>query len=496
MEKKAKEEITTAWHLVSMCKSNTHNRKMMDDIFVKVDVVHSKAKKITADGKVTNQLHQALISSFQWKKKSSKAMRRRRGDDWFASEIPLDLQIEILIRLPAKSLMRFKCVSKLWFSLIRSRCFSNCYLKVASPPRPPRLYMSLVDHIQCNSMEVCYNPRESVLLSLSSSSSTNAKSFHQDLAMPGMGGRNMMILRGLILYIVCRKACIYNPTTRQCCNSMEVCYNPCESVLLSLSSSSSTDAKSFHQDLTMPGMGGHNMMILRGLILYIVCRKACIYNPTTRQCVTLPAVKSNIFAQEDYRKSVLYFLGHDPVLDQYKVVCTVAVSSKRFKRITSEHWVFVLEPGGSWKRIEFDLPHCPARLGLCINGVIYFLASACMSSDILVSFDVMSEEFKWIQGPPVASAFKPMGFIEYLGKPSVFDHSHLKRKGSVDLWVLEDAGKWSKKSLVLQPCQMHLVDKKLSFTVKGSGHVRYRTGKRKLEIVKIAKSFRVETCLF
>ncbi|EFH41065.1 hypothetical protein ARALYDRAFT_358465 [Arabidopsis lyrata subsp. lyrata] len=329
-------------------------------------------------------------------------MRRRRGDDWFASEIPLDLQIEILIRLPAKSLMRFKCVSKLWFSLIRCRYFSNRYLTVASPPRAPRLYMSLVDHIQCNSMEVCYNPRESVLLSLSSSSST--------------------------------------------------------------------DAKSFHQDLTMPGMGGRNMMILRGLILYIVCRKACIYNPTTRQCVTLPAVQSNIFAQEDYHKSVLYFLGHDPVLDQYKVVCTVAVSSKRFKRITSEHWVFVLEPGGSWKRIEFDLPHCPARLGLCINGVIYFLASACMSSDILVSFDVMSEEFKWIQGPPVASAFKPMGFIEYLGKPSVFDHSHLKRKGSVDLWVLEDAGKWSKKSLVLQPCQMHLVDKKLSFTVKGNDH--------------------------
>ncbi|KAG7535206.1 F-box associated domain type 3, partial [Arabidopsis thaliana x Arabidopsis arenosa] len=325
---------------------------------------------------------------------------RRRGDDWVAPEIPLDLLIEILTKLPAKSLMRFMCVSKLWFSLIRSRYFSNRYLTVASPPQPPRLYMSLVDHIQCNSMEVCYNPRESVLLSLSSSSST--------------------------------------------------------------------DAKSFHQDLTMPGMGGRNMMILRGLILYIVCRKACIYNPTTKQCVTLPAVQSNIFAQEDYHKSVLYFLGHDPVLDQYKVVCTVAVSSKRFKRITSEHWVFVLEPGGSWKRIEFDQPHCPTRLGLCINGVIYFLASACMSGDILVSFDVMSEEFKWIQGPPVASAFMPMGFIEYCGKPSVFDHSHLKRKGSVDLWVLEDAGKWSKKSLVLQPCQMHLVDKKLSYKVKGT----------------------------
>ncbi|XP_006280508.2 putative F-box protein At5g62660 [Capsella rubella] len=344
----------------------------------------------------------ALISSCQWKKKSSKAMRRRRGG---APEIHLDLLIEILTRLPGRSLMRFKCVSKLWFSLIRSRCFSNHYLTVASPPRPPRrLYMSLVDHLECNSMAVCYNPRESALL------------------------------------------------------------------LFTSSSSSSNNATSFDQDLTLPGMGGRNMKLLRGLILYIVCRRACIYNPTTRQSVTLPAVKSNIFAQEDYRKSVLYFFGHDPVLDQYKVVCIIVVSSKKIKRITSEHWVFVLEPGGSWKRIELDQPHIPTRLGLCINGVIYYLASTCMSDDIIVSFDVRSEEFKMIQGPPLVSAFKPIDFIEYGGKPSVFDHTRLRRKGLVELWVLEDAGEWSRKSLVLQPCQMHLVNKYTKWKVKGTTH--------------------------
>ncbi|EOA15108.1 hypothetical protein CARUB_v10028476mg, partial [Capsella rubella] len=253
-----------------------------------------------------------MVASMQRKKKrSSKAKirgrrRRQNGEDFFvAPEIPLDLLIEILIRLPAKSLLRFKCVSMLWSSLIRSRYFSNRYdLTVASPLRPPNLYMSLVVHLVCNSMEVCHNPRETLLLSLSSSS-----------------------------------------------------------------------AESFDQDLTIPGMGGRNMVVLRGLILHNVCRKACIYNPTTRQSVTLPAVKSNVFAQESYRKTVFYFLGHDPVLDQYKVVCTVVLSSKRFKRITSEHWVFVVEPGGSWKRIEFGQPHLPTRLGLCINGVVYYMAS-------------------------------------------------------------------------------------------------------------------------
>ncbi|CAH8280588.1 unnamed protein product [Arabidopsis lyrata] len=116
--------------------------------------------------------------------------RRQRGDDFVAPEITLDLQIEILTRLPAKSLMRFKCVSKLWSSLILSRYFSNCYLTVASPLRPPpRLYMTLVDH-ECSSTEVCHNPHESALLSLSSSSSQSATSFYQDLTMQGMGGRN------------------------------------------------------------------------------------------------------------------------------------------------------------------------------------------------------------------------------------------------------------------------------------------------------------------
>lgn len=69
------------------------------------------------------------------------------------------------------------------------------------------------------------------------------------------------------------------------------------------------------------------MVILRCLILSLfVRRQACIYNPTTRQNVTLPAVKSNIFGQEEFSKNVLYFFGHDLVLDQYKVVCTVVIS--------------------------------------------------------------------------------------------------------------------------------------------------------------------------
>ncbi|ESQ47119.1 hypothetical protein EUTSA_v10028181mg [Eutrema salsugineum] len=326
----------------------------------------------------------ALISSLQRKKRRGRGIKRRRVDVLVVpEEIPLELQMEIMARLSVKSLMRFKCPSKFWSCLIRSRFFSNLYLTLACPPRQPRLSQPLR---------------------------------------------------------ICTAIIIFGP-----------------------SSNGADDMMSLDQDLTLPWMGGHNTMVLRGLILNTVCRKACIYNPATRQSVTLPAIKSNISAPQKYDlNTVVYFLGHDPVLDQYKVVCTVATSPDIFESTTSadsEHWVFVLEAGGSWKRIEFDQnPHFPTRRGVCINGVIYYLASSsCYSCSVLVSFDVRTEEFNMIKDLP-DEIYKDMGLIEYGGKPAIFDQTDLQYTGLVDLWELGDGGEWSKKSLVLQPCQMHLFD--------------------------------------
>ncbi|KAI5660056.1 hypothetical protein M9H77_28849 [Catharanthus roseus] len=43
--------------------------------------------------------------------------------------IPQDALTEILLRLPVKSLIRFKCVSKSWFSLLTSPLFIDMHLK-------------------------------------------------------------------------------------------------------------------------------------------------------------------------------------------------------------------------------------------------------------------------------------------------------------------------------------------------------------------------------
>ncbi|CAL9226134.1 unnamed protein product [Arabidopsis halleri] len=63
-------------------------------------------------------------------------MKRRSISHEPIPEIPFDLVIKILTRLPAKSLMRFKSVSKLWSSFICFRNFTILHLfpKLYQPP--------------------------------------------------------------------------------------------------------------------------------------------------------------------------------------------------------------------------------------------------------------------------------------------------------------------------------------------------------------------------
>ncbi|KAJ4914210.1 putative F-box protein [Raphanus sativus] len=49
--------------------------------------------------------------------------------------LPFDMEVETLTRLPVKSLMKFLCVSKTWYSLIRSQRFVASYYAAAKPSR-------------------------------------------------------------------------------------------------------------------------------------------------------------------------------------------------------------------------------------------------------------------------------------------------------------------------------------------------------------------------
>ncbi|XP_010468007.1 PREDICTED: F-box/kelch-repeat protein At3g04660-like [Camelina sativa] len=60
--------------------------------------------------------------------------------------IPRELIVEILVRVPARSIARFICVSKLWSSIVRSQHFTKSYqllMTRRSDPTRPRLLFSL-----------------------------------------------------------------------------------------------------------------------------------------------------------------------------------------------------------------------------------------------------------------------------------------------------------------------------------------------------------------
>ncbi|XP_010501225.1 PREDICTED: F-box/LRR-repeat protein At2g40920-like [Camelina sativa] len=330
--------------------------------------------------------------------KRERKKRRRRNE---AQDIPMDVVVEILKRLPTKSLMRFKCLSKLWSSLLCSRYFSSLFLTGQTRPRP-RLYICLAD---------LYKDHKNVILSSAPDTTKPSSSYVVD------------------------------------------------------------------RNLTIPRMGGYISQNLLGFMCYTFWRKPRICNPATRQLFTLPAVKSSIIPRGVIKKIAYYYFGHNPLNDQYKVICSIAPNLTTMP----EHWVFVLTPqGGSWKKVaptpsDF-CPYTPVHRGQSVNGVIYYLALIDMYNYVLVSFDVISEELIMSQVPRMDGdelhgrfRLKNVNLIEYGGKLTVLDSTQLRDKGMVVLWILQDAGnkEWSKKTLILHPCQLQLVNN-IVFHVNGT----------------------------
>lgn len=97
----------------------------------------------------------------------------------------------------------------------------------------------------------------------------------------------------------------------------------------------------------------------------------------------LPAIESGLLAEEAPR-FMLNFIGHGPVIDQYKLLCTITVISDNMEKIMSK-------ARGSWNR-KMDARdfhhHLLNPLELNMNGVLYYLAWIDMHTYVLVRFDI------------------------------------------------------------------------------------------------------------
>ncbi|KAG5409968.1 hypothetical protein IGI04_006287 [Brassica rapa subsp. trilocularis] len=139
-------------------------------------------------------------------------------------------------------------------------------------------------------------------------------------------------------------------------------------------------------DLTTPRMGSHILQNLGGFMCYVYWNKPRIYNPATRQLVTLPFKKSDhMIVPPGGKKIVRYYFGYDALNHKYKVVSSISVHLKQnMEVISSENWVFVLEGGVcSWKKAALTspdfCPHVPCKMeGLCIDGYLAGTATSCL----------------------------------------------------------------------------------------------------------------------
>ncbi|VVA92332.1 unnamed protein product [Arabis nemorensis] len=80
-----------------------------------------------------------LPAKFLMKTHQKKRKERDRNEDEESDKspskldpIPSDVEVEILSRLPGKSVIKFRCVSKMWSSIIRSQIFVDSFFSVSS----------------------------------------------------------------------------------------------------------------------------------------------------------------------------------------------------------------------------------------------------------------------------------------------------------------------------------------------------------------------------
>ncbi|CAN8254561.1 unnamed protein product [Cochlearia groenlandica] len=290
--------------------------------------------------------------------------------------IPIDLITEIFSRLPAKSVARFRCLSKQWRCVLSGTDFIELF-RARSRARPRLMFA-----VERNCVWSFYSSPQSQCLYHKPSPSSPlvvAADFHTKFSQD-----------------VNRYICSY---------ASGLFYFP---------------------DMWIPREGRYSRPV--------------ICNPLTGHYKSLPEVTI-------YRKS-RGFLGYDPIVKRFKVL----TEAYPFCSQRDHHSILTLEDGEqSWmsKRDSPSYNQCTSE-SLCISGVIYYLADdAGELSRVIVSFHVLSEEFKCIDVECFGDS-NTVKLINYKGKVGGIDCKYVKvdEKRTLELciWVLEDAEKeeWSK----------------------------------------------------
>lgn len=150
-----------------------------------------------AEREKKKRVHSFLLSTME--------TQRMKLTNVKSDSLPLDLVMEILKRLPVKTLIRFLSVSKLWASTIRSRDFMKLFMDV-SLTRPKGL-LFLFRHGYCGSALSSKTHESSSFTAFHASCNSSQWSTQWSTVSPSV--------HGLICYAQATRLVIYNPCTRR-----------------------------------------------------------------------------------------------------------------------------------------------------------------------------------------------------------------------------------------------------------------------------------------
>jgi F-box interacting protein len=114
--------------------------------------------------------------------------------------MPHELMIQILLRLPVKSLISFKCVCKSWFSLISDPHFANSHFQITAATQTSKIV--LISNPDLETRTIDYEAYDSASLNLSFVDPQS----HSDLEIKGS-------CRGFIFFHCSSTFYLWNPST-------------------------------------------------------------------------------------------------------------------------------------------------------------------------------------------------------------------------------------------------------------------------------------------
>ncbi|KAL3506367.1 hypothetical protein ACH5RR_031749 [Cinchona calisaya] len=135
-------------------------------------------------------------------------------------DLPQEIIIEILSRLPVRSLVKFRCVSKSWSSIISSPSFIKTHLKISSNSRKYANKSLVFGHTNSPSkLYTCY-----LYSILSENSTANTMEIDPPLRMQGHQLSFVGCCNGLVCILNSRDILVlWNPSTRK---SKQLPYSP------------------------------------------------------------------------------------------------------------------------------------------------------------------------------------------------------------------------------------------------------------------------------